>query len=285
MNSSYLARKRLGLSQPSEFSLDGIPLMDFTTNTPFASNYPCTSSPFSSASTVSDYNWPNFDTSQANSPVQSYACDDTFRDRTRKAGVKYSWSDESWPLSDSGVYQDSQSNILQPRPQVSRQPAFIDQRSHLPASSFIQTSSQTNTQRLRTPRSLLDQDFSQHAVELIRSHSTASAAQEQAPEYPSKIVEVGCVDGPSLCDKSQVIPDNATVQVESPNRGEMSDDDCETSEPYAKLIWRALLSAPGHGMVLKDIYDWFTKHTDKGVEKTKGWQNSIRHNLSMNGVS
>lgn len=56
--------------------------------------------------------------------------------------------------------------------------------------------------------------------------------------------------------------------------------------PYAQLIYRALMEAPGHTMILRDIYDWFLKNTDKAADKeTKGWQNSIRHNLSMNGVS
>ena len=57
------------------------------------------------------------------------------------------------------------------------------------------------------------------------------------------------------------------------------------SEPYARLIWRALKSAPEHKMVLKEIYDWVARNTDKSKDPiSKGWQNSIRHNLSMNGV-
>lgn len=56
-------------------------------------------------------------------------------------------------------------------------------------------------------------------------------------------------------------------------------------EPYAQLIYRALKSAPGHAMVLKEIYEWFEHNTDKAKNAaSKGWQNSIRHNLSMNGV-
>jgi hypothetical protein len=56
--------------------------------------------------------------------------------------------------------------------------------------------------------------------------------------------------------------------------------------PYAQLIHRALLSAPNHTMVLRDIYAWFERYTDKAAHsETRGWQNSIRHNLSMNGVS
>ena len=55
--------------------------------------------------------------------------------------------------------------------------------------------------------------------------------------------------------------------------------------PYAKLIYRALMDAPDHQMVLKDIYEWIAQNTDKARDPAfKGWQNSVRHNLSMNGV-
>jgi hypothetical protein len=60
----------------------------------------------------------------------------------------------------------------------------------------------------------------------------------------------------------------------------------DKEQPYAQLIYQALLGAEGHTMILRDIYEWFKKHTDKAsASETKGWQNSIRHNLSMNGVS
>ena len=62
-------------------------------------------------------------------------------------------------------------------------------------------------------------------------------------------------------------------------------DDSGIEEPYAKLIHRALMSAPNHSMVLQEIYQWFRDNTAKGSSDTKGWMNSIRHNLSMNAVS
>jgi hypothetical protein len=55
--------------------------------------------------------------------------------------------------------------------------------------------------------------------------------------------------------------------------------------PYAQLIYQAFMSNPRHALKLQEIYQWFLENTDKGQPgQGKGWQNSIRHNLSMNGV-
>lgn len=64
------------------------------------------------------------------------------------------------------------------------------------------------------------------------------------------------------------------------DEGELIDD-----KPYARLIWEALMEAPGKRMMLRDIYEWFRRNTTKAQDNaTNGWQNSIRHNLSMNKV-
>ncbi|KAI0388522.1 hypothetical protein F5Y17DRAFT_463621 [Xylariaceae sp. FL0594] len=54
--------------------------------------------------------------------------------------------------------------------------------------------------------------------------------------------------------------------------------------PYAQLIWKAFMSRPDHTMTLQEIYQWFRNNTDKTQGEGKGWQNSIRHNLSMNAA-
>jgi len=72
----------------------------------------------------------------------------------------------------------------------------------------------------------------------------------------------------------------------------MTSGSCETDSesakgepPYAKLIYNALMDAPEHKLVLRDIYAWISDNTDKAKDPAfKGWQNSVRHNLSMNGV-
>ncbi|CAM1504416.1 Fc.00g020070.m01.CDS01 [Cosmosporella sp. VM-42] len=55
-------------------------------------------------------------------------------------------------------------------------------------------------------------------------------------------------------------------------------------EPYAQLIYQAFMSRPDHSLTLQEIYQWFRDNTDKTKSGTKGWQNSIRHNLSMNAA-
>ena len=76
------------------------------------------------------------------------------------------------------------------------------------------------------------------------------------------------------------------IECATMNGDETDGDASISSEPYAQLIYKALMSAPEHKMVLKEIYEWFERNTDKAKNNSsKGWQNSIRHNLSMNGVS
>lgn len=64
-----------------------------------------------------------------------------------------------------------------------------------------------------------------------------------------------------------------------------TDEEGNIDPPYSLLIYQALSSAPGKKLPLQGIYNWFEKNTEKGKDQnSKGWQNSIRHNLSMNAV-
>lgn len=55
---------------------------------------------------------------------------------------------------------------------------------------------------------------------------------------------------------------------------------------YAQLLYDCFMSIPEHRMTLQDIYKWFRENTSKAKDESgKGWQNSVRHNLSMNQVS
>jgi len=65
------------------------------------------------------------------------------------------------------------------------------------------------------------------------------------------------------------------------------DDSLENSDPcYAELLRQALMEKKDdHTMLLKDLYEWVRTHSSKAQDPSnKGWQNSVRHNLSMNAV-
>lgn len=70
------------------------------------------------------------------------------------------------------------------------------------------------------------------------------------------------------------------------NSGSDELNDLETTDPcYAQLLYRCLKEAPDHTMALRDLYDWVKAHSQKAKDpKNRGWQNSVRHNLSMNAA-
>ena len=120
------------------------------------------------------------------------------------------------------------------------------------------------------------------------SMDTLYPAIDLFPNYPltfeSTPVDATGVENYSATSPFVTYPTSPAIASTMDN--DEDSDEGLSSEPYAQLIYRALKSVPSHRMVLKEIYDWFEKNTDKAKNNTsKGWQNSIRHNLSMNGVS
>ncbi|KAJ4329147.1 hypothetical protein N0V84_000271 [Fusarium piperis] len=111
----------------------------------------------------------------------------------------------------------------------------------------------------------------------------------------------GLLDAPTyMTAKKEESPAGEPENLASPEKqpetresqGLSSGIGAKPEEPYAQLIYRALMGAPGHAMTLQEIYQWFRDNTDKesknentgkkSGKNAEGWQNSIRHNLSMN---
>ena len=63
---------------------------------------------------------------------------------------------------------------------------------------------------------------------------------------------------------------------------EVDDDGTKPSHSYATLIAMAILRASNRRLTLAQIYKWISDHFKFYRASETGWQNSIRHNLSLN---
>lgn len=163
----------------------------------------------------------------------------------------------------------------------------------------------TNRTDRFSKQSLLPIDHDLHTAQLYQSpfencvsHTDARNRYPEPPAYSS--IQSTWTRQPQgkPFGMSEFLPHQsllAPIQEEYMNPQYESEEDqyyydlnSETADdtPYARLIYLALMEAPGHRLVLKDIYRWMAENTNKAKDPAvKGWKNSVRHNLSMNKVS
>lgn len=85
----------------------------------------------------------------------------------------------------------------------------------------------------------------------------------------------------------QLSQQNQTQQsmIELDSEQDLSKDDAKDIKPpysYATMITQAILTNEQGILSLSEIYDWISSHYSYYRFSKTGWQNSIRHNLSLN---
>lgn len=96
------------------------------------------------------------------------------------------------------------------------------------------------------------------------------------------------VTGFQMFDKSNLTHSPSSVSAVSLQNNldqDLSKEDAKDIKPpysYATMITQAILSNPDGVMSLSEIYNWISSHYAYYKYSKAGWQNSIRHNLSLN---